>query len=352
MHTNKDKQIIRVRAAATFLCAAALLCASPAAPRDWTKYPAVTQIAGAEEIFAIGDAHSDFKRLARAMVAARIIEAQPSKPEEAHWRAGHAVLVTTGDMIDKGPRAIDVLRLLSLLRAEARRAGGDVVILAGNHEAEFLADPHGPKGREFAGQLRAAHIDLAEVGDCKGEIGEFLCSLAFAARVGDWFFAHGGNANGRTVGQLTADLQGGVDHEGFRTRDLIGDDSILESRLNGEGRKPWIDAGMPDRGERELLADYARALGVAHLVEGHVPSEVVFADGVKRNRGEMFQRFGLLFLIDTGMSEGVDDSGGAVVHITYQGGEKATAICPDGKSTVLWDSASKPDTGRAAVCAK
>jgi hypothetical protein len=40
------------------------------------------------------------------------------------WRAGHAVLVTTGDMIDKGPRALDVLRLLKRVRIEARRAGG------------------------------------------------------------------------------------------------------------------------------------------------------------------------------------------------------------------------------------
>jgi hypothetical protein len=335
-----------------FLCAAALLNANPANARDWAKYPAVAQIGSAQEIFAIGDAHSDFKRLSRAMVAARIIEAQPVKPEDARWRARHAVLVTTGDMIDKGPRALDVLRLLMWLRTEARRAGGDVVILAGNHEAEFLADPTAPKGHEFARQLKAARIDLAEVGASKGEIGEFLCSLSFAARVGDWFFSHGGNAGGRTIAQLAADLQGGVEHEGFRTRHLIGDDSILESRLNGDGRKPWIDAGMPDHGERELLADYARALGVAHLVEGHVPSEVVFAVGVKRNRGEMFQRFGLLFLIDTGLSEGVDDSGGAVLHITYQGGEKATAICPDGRITLLWDNVSKPDTGRATACAK
>lgn len=334
-----------------FLVTAAFFCtAATSAPRDWAKYPVVTQIASADEIFAIGDAHSDFNRLARAMVAARIIEAQPAKPEDARWRAGHAVLVTTGDMIDKGPRALDVLRLLMMLRTEARDAGGDVVILAGNHEAEFLADPAAPKSREFARQLKAAHIDLAEVGACKGEIGEFLCSLSFAARVGDWFFSHGGNAGGRTVEQLTGDLQAAVERDGFRTRHLIGEDSILESRLNGEGRKPWIDAGLPDRGERELLSDYARALGVAHLVEGHVPSAVVFADGVKRNRGEMFQRFGLLFLIDTGMSEGVDDSGGAVLHITYQGGEKATSICPDGKSTLLWDSISKPETGRAAAC--
>lgn len=335
------------------LIAAALFCAGAAAgARDWKQYPVVTQIAKADEIFAIGDAHSDFVRLARAMTAAGIIEKQPVKPQDAKWCAGKAVLVTTGDMVDKGPRALDVLRLLMTVRADARRAGGDVVILAGNHEAEFLADPAAPKGLEFAKQLKAGGIDPGQVGACKGEIGEFLCSLSFAARVGDWFFAHGGNAGGRSIEQLTTDLQNGLDHEGYRTINLIGDDSILEARLNGEGRKPWIDAGMPDRGERELLADYAKALGVSHIVEGHVPSPVLFTDGVKRERGEMFQRFGLLFLIDTGMSEGVDDSGGAVLHITFGSGERATAICPDGTKTLLWDNTHRQDVGRASPCAR
>ncbi len=40
----------------------------------------------------------------------------------------------------------------------------------------------------------------------------------------------------------------------------------------------------------------------------------------------MFQRFGLLFFIDTGMSEGVDDSDGAVLHID-QNGYQAIAMC-------------------------
>jgi hypothetical protein len=66
----------------------------------------------------------------------------------------------------------------------------------------------------------------------------------------------------------------------------------------------------------------------------------------------MFQRFGLLFLIDAGMSEGVDDSGGAVLRIKFGGGEQAWAICPDGKRTILWDSETKQDLGRAAPCPK
>ena len=69
-----------------------------------------------------------------------------------------------------------------------------------------------------------------------------------------------------------------------------------------------------------------------------------------RNQGEMFQRFGLLFLIDTGMSEQVDYSGGAVLHITFEGGEAATAICPDGRKTLLWDSQARQDAVRAAAC--
>jgi len=346
------KRFVWLAAAVLYAAPAFLYAASPRTARDWAQYPAVVQIDRADEIFAIGDAHSDFKRLARAMEAAGIIMPAVEKPEDARWSAGRAVLVTTGDMIDKGPRALDVLRLLKWVRAEARQAGGDVVILAGNHEIEFLANPGAPKGREFAGQLKRARIDPAEVGACKGEFGEFLCSLPFAARVGDWFFSHGGNSGGRAIDELAVDLETGVEREGFGTQELIGDESILEARLNGEGRKPWIDAGLPARSEEQLLAEYAMALGVAHVVEGHVPSPVAFTDGVRREAGEMFQRFGLLFLIDTGMSEDVNDSGGAVLHITTGGGEQATAICPDGKKTLLWDGIAKQNVGRAAPCAK
>jgi len=57
----------------------------------------------------------------------------------------------------------------------------------------------------------------------------------------------------------------------------------------------------------------------------------------------------MLFLIDTGMSEGVDESRGAVLHITSK---DATAICPDGKRTLLWDAKNQPSLGRAAPCGK
>jgi hypothetical protein len=322
-----------------------------AVDRDWASYPAVVQADTDQDIFAIGDAHSDYVRLAAVMNAAGLIDGAPDKPQNVKWRAGGAVLVITGDMIDKGPRAIDVLRLLIALQASARHAGGRVIVLAGNHEAEFLADPKAPKGKEFAAQLKAEGLRPQEVADCNGEIGQFLCSLPFGARVNDWFFSHAGNTAGRSISQLTADLQDGFGRDGFAAKQLIGDFSILEARLNGEGpgRAPWIEAGAPGRDAKQLLMAYAEALGVKHIVEGHVPSQVRFSDGTVRAAGEMFQRFGLLFLIDTGMSQDVDDSQGAVLHITRK---DATAICPDGKPTLLWDAGTQQNTGRAAPCRK
>lgn len=122
---------------------------------------------------------------------------------------------------------------------------------------------------------------------------------------------------------------------------MIGSNSILEARL-GEGKK-WF--ASPD--ERGLLASYAAALGVKHMVQGHQHNDVVFADGVARHTGEMFQHWGLLFLIDVGMSRDVGDSLGAVLRI--QEG-KATAVCGSGRETVIWEEDGDMQFGRAAGC--
>lgn len=318
-----------------FLIGVLCVWTAVAAGRDWKKFPAVVQVDTRAEIWAIGDAHGDFVRLTDLMKGAGLIGA------DLKWTGGNALLVVTGDMIDKGPRGVEVVRFLRGLRAQ-----GHAIVTAGNHEAEFLADPHAPKGGEFASQLEQAGIKPDEVGQCRSDIGEFLCSLPFAARVNEWYFSHAGNTGGRSLKRMEDDIERGFATDGYKTKQLVGDDSLIEARLNGKGRGVWIDEG---RGERELLEAYTAAAGVKHIVEGHVPSEVKFADGVVRRKGEMFQRFGLLFLIDTGMSEGVDDSLGAALHITSK---RATAICADGIQTVVWDAEKLKDAGRARPCGK
>jgi hypothetical protein len=321
--------------------------------RDWREHPAVVTATTREDIYAIGDAHGDFEHLERVMKAAGLIAEVTPGPETARWSGGKAVLVTTGDMIDKGPRAPDVIRLLRSLREQAKAAGGRVIILAGNHEIEFLADSAAPKGNDFASQMKSLNLEPGDVAACKGEFGEFLCSLAIGARVDNWYFSHAGYTSGKSVEQIESFVEAAFQAKGYAAKELIAPDSLMRADLSRgkDGSTPWVDWKPAGSTEKELLTKNAQALGVEHIVQGHVPSEVVFEDGVKRDKGEMFQRYGKLFLIDTGMSRGVNDSDGAVLYLPH-GGEKAIAVCADGTRTLLWDQKTNQELGRAHACGR
>jgi hypothetical protein len=321
--------------------------------RDWTKNPAVVQFDTPEDIFAIGDPHGDPKRLAGALAAAKLIDGASIMPKRVKWAGGRSVLVVTGDLIDKWTNSLEVIALLRRLQSDAATQGGQVIITMGNHEAEFLADPLGKKTKEFRSELKAAGMDPVEVANCDGDVGQFLCGLPIAARVNDWFFSHGGNTNNRTIAELAADIEAGFGTKGFATKELVGDESILEARLNDDGPAglPWFQAGKSRTDPQKLLEEYVRKLGVRHLVQGHQPEKVKFPDGNNRDKDTFFQRYGLLFLIDSGMSHGIEGSDSTGGALRIRNGNKAIIICANGTQKVLWDKEMNSDR-EAKHCTK
>lgn len=337
-----------LKVALTAMCCALALggtaAESAAATRDWNANPAIIQLDTTEDVFAIGDAHGDPQRLAGALAGAKLIEDASAPPDKVKWAGGKSVLVVTGDMIDKGSDSIGVITLLRTLQSDAAAGGGRVIVTMGNHEAEFLAGEM-YKTAEFIAELTAAGMKPDDVADCGGDIGQFLCGLPIAVRVNDWFFSHGGNTGNRTMQQISDDIEAGFATDGFATQELVGKNSILEARLNKKGPNglPWFQDGESSTDPQELLETYVATLClqhcVNHLVQGHQYNAVKFPDGENRKEEHFFQRYGLLFLIDTGMSRGIEDSdsiGGALRITAADGDPKAIVICPDGTEKTLW----------------
>jgi hypothetical protein len=79
-------------------------------------------------IVAVGDIHGAGTGLAQILQAAGLIDAQRK------WSGGTARLVQTGDILDRGNEVREAIDLLMRLEGEARRAGGRVDVLFGNHE--------------------------------------------------------------------------------------------------------------------------------------------------------------------------------------------------------------------------
>lgn len=104
----------------------ALLLAALALAAGTAAVPA--QAPPSARIVVVGDIHGAGSGLIEILRAAGLID------EKQRWSGGSARLVQTGDFTDRGPDVKQVIDLLMRLEGEARRAGGRVDVLFGNHE--------------------------------------------------------------------------------------------------------------------------------------------------------------------------------------------------------------------------
>jgi 3',5'-cyclic AMP phosphodiesterase CpdA len=90
------------------------------------------QALAAPRIVAVGDVHGAYDELVAILEHARLIDG------DARWIGGTSTLIQTGDLFDRGLRVPEVLDLLMRLQGEAAAAGGEVIVLLGNHEGMNL----------------------------------------------------------------------------------------------------------------------------------------------------------------------------------------------------------------------
>jgi len=83
---------------------------------------------GTTRIVAVGDVHGNFEGLTSILQTAGIIDAKQD------WAGGKTIFVQTGDITDRGNGVRQALDLLMRLEGQAKRAGGRVEALLGNHE--------------------------------------------------------------------------------------------------------------------------------------------------------------------------------------------------------------------------
>jgi hypothetical protein len=155
-----------------------------------------------------------------------------------------------------------------------------------------------------------------------------MMTRPLAARVNGWFFAHGGNTDGKTIAEIGRLFKASVDAGTWGSYDLIGERSLLEDQ------KWWRITGMID-------ADL-KPLGVSHIVFGHDPGAT--KPEHEGARGSIRPKYdGRIFPIDVGMSPAVDDSKGALLLIDRVGAQEvATEFTAEGKRTEIWRGPAAP----------
>ena len=295
--------------------------------RDWASAPAIVEIDDASDVYALSDVHGHYDAFLEVLAKNKLIDKPEKDPSNVKWTGGKAVLVIAGDVIDKGGESLKVIDLLRTLETSAKKSGGRVITTLGNHEVEFIVDPKNDKatakGQDQEGitrELEDADIDpkdFAKGKDKEGR-GRWMRDLPFGVRVGDWFFAHGGNTDKRSLKDLRKKLEDSLDKNGWEDDDISGDGSLLQDQK-------WY--GDPD--DDNAGDDEVDALGVKHIAFGHDP-------GAFGSRGTMVgSKNKKLVKLDTamGMHEASGLGRAMLLHIK---GSEVEVLDEDGKSDSLF----------------
>lgn len=234
------------------------------------------------------------------------------------WTGGRTIVVQTGDIADRGPGSLKIIRELRRLQLEARRTGGKVIALVGNHEAmnitgdlryvhpgEYAAF-RGPRSQvvrdryysdqrpsiEEAARRRAPEmtdeqiraeweqatplgmIEHRQAWHPAGDVGAWVIRNPAVVRLGDLLFVHGG-LSGAYAALSIEDMNRRV-AEALSARDQA-DNAII----NDAGGPLWyrglIARDRSPPGEATLsideeLTEVLRKQGARTIIVGHTPN--------------------------------------------------------------------------------
>ena len=292
-----------------------------------------------QRIVAVGDLHGDYAAWLAIARDAKLIDASN------RWSGGRTTLVQLGDIPDRGPETLRIIRHLQQLEREAAAAGGKVIAVLGNHEAmnvtgdlryvtvpEFtaFATPQSRGRRDgFYGANRDAIVKSYRASDPKltepairqawlaktplgwvehreawsptGEIGRWVARNPAIAKVGSFLFVHGGisvETAQRSIANVNRDIARALAKADSSDTSPLDDPlgplwyrGLLGRDLDAEAARLSLPASkhLSPAAEIDAVLALYRA---RHIVIGHTPNL----------KGITILHGGKLARIDTGIS--------------------------------------------------
>ncbi len=249
----------------------------PALEFDAPGPPVPTKTPAAERVVAIGDIHGDLAAFREALAIADVTD------DRGDWTGGETVLVQTGDLLDRGDDEPEILALLERLEDQAKAAGGQVIVLNGNHETmnvrgdlRYVTD-EGFSDFQAMGGLDLDRPGFERVPEGKrarlaaflpgGPVAKLLAHHNMVAIIGDSVFVHGG--------VLPAHVDYGLQRINDETRGWMRGDAPTPAFMQDRHTKPpnWVRlySQQPDQAACQTLADTLEKLGAERMVVGHTP---------------------------------------------------------------------------------
>jgi hypothetical protein len=157
-----------------------------------------SEFACPERLFVISDIEGKFRSLCNILIKARVID------KHFNWIFEDNHLVINGDCFDRGEEVTECLWLIYSLEEKAKKAGGYVHFILGNHE---IMNMNGDWRYIHPKYAQRKNGSVTALYNGNNELWRWLCTKNIIERIGDNLFVHAGIAYeiiqaGLTINQI------------------------------------------------------------------------------------------------------------------------------------------------------
>jgi hypothetical protein len=233
-------------------------------------------------LFVVADTHGEYEILVQMLGAHHVID------RKLNWSFGRGQLLILGDVFDRGAHHTEILWLLYALEAQARKAGGAMQFVLGNHETMVMRgdlrylNPKYPVSARILGFESYSGLFGPD-----SVLGQWLRSKPAVLRLNQYLCLHGGISPGlvdrrialpdinATVRTLLAESVFDTDAERERAVFLLGEQGPLWYRGY------FARDGAPAQATDEDVDRIREHFGVQTILVGHtsVPTITPLFDG-------------------------------------------------------------------------
>lgn len=138
------------------------------------------------KILAVGDFHGNYNALVNYLLINKIVD------ENLNWNWGDGHLVFCGDVTDRGSGVTESLWFIYHLDLQARKSGGRVHMLLGNHEVMVMTNDIRYLNEKYAFFSKYFSRDYASNFSKNSVLGRWLRSQNTVIKINGFLFSHAG----------------------------------------------------------------------------------------------------------------------------------------------------------------
>jgi hypothetical protein len=214
------------------------------------------------KLLAISDIEGNFHQFTRLLIKCRVID----RHFEWIFRDGHLVIL--GDCFDRGEHVIECLWLIYYLEERARKRGGHVHFILGNHEIMNINGDWRYVHPKYAPHTKSQR-PLAAMYDGNSELWRWLFTKNIIEKIGDVLFVHGGiSSELLKLGYSVTEINNCV-RPYYAQAEKFYSDPLLKAVFNSAESPFWFRGYYQSSANEETINETLKHFKVNTIVTGH-----------------------------------------------------------------------------------